>query len=64
MKIGKLVIFLFLIIFLYLVRGKVVKREINDCDKILPFLRDKYEDCCKITGIICDNEGYLLKILL
>jgi len=47
---------------LYLVMGRVVKREINDCDKILPFLRDKNENCCKIPGIECDNEGYITLI--
>ena len=62
MKIGKTVIFLFLIISFYLALGRVVKREESDCDKILPFIRDKNENCCEIHGIVCDNEGYLINI--
>jgi len=64
MKIGKTVIFLFLIISFYLVIGRVVKREESDCNKVLPFIHNKNEDCCKSKGIVCDNEGYLLSLNL
>jgi len=60
MKIGKSVIFLFLIISFYFAIGKTIKEEESDCDKLLPFLQDKIENCCESNGgIKCDNEGYI-----
>jgi len=60
MKIGKFVIFLFLIISFYMAIGKAVIEEESDCDKLLPFLKDKIENCCESDGgIECDNEGYI-----
>jgi len=62
MKIRKFVIFLLLIISFYLAIGKVVEEEESDCDKILPYIRDKIENCCNITKVECDNERYINSI--
>jgi len=62
MKFGKFTTFSFLVIYFYFVIGIQVKKEESDCDKYLPYLHDKVENCCKIPGVVCDNEGFLIEM--